>query len=151
ERGAISSDDATEHYVQAVAERLASVVPFSPYPWTIRVRETDEFNAGNYGGGVILVNRGVIWRSGTEAQLAYVIAHEMGHQIKGHVSATRSKDRLAKILVGAGIAVARDPALAAVGGGIAARATLAGYSRQQEVEADRIGLNILNQAGYDPR
>jgi len=79
------------------------------------------------------------------------MGHEMGHQLKGHVSADKSKRRLANILMAAGIGVARDPQLAAAAGSIAARATLAAFTRGQEVEADRIGLNILNEAGYDPR
>ena len=88
---------------QAVLDRLAAVTPPAPYPWVIRVLQAQEFNASNWGGGVIFVNSGVFRHLESEAQLAYVMGHEMGHQLKGHVSAGKSKRRLANILMAAGI------------------------------------------------
>jgi predicted Zn-dependent protease len=150
-KGIVSSDEALQRCVQNIIDRLAAVTPPTPYPWVIRVLRDERFNAHNVGGGVILLNSGLLRHLETEAQLAYVIGHEMGHQLKGHVVAQESKKRLAGVLIAAGVGVARDPQLAAVAGNIAAGATLAAFSRGQEVEADRIGLNLLNEAGYDPR
>src|SRR5207249_2478932 len=93
----------------------------------------------------------------SEAQLAYVMSHEIGHQLKSHVASSQTTNQLAQLLLGAAVLATAGQghvnAARAINdlGGLAAGATLATFSRSQETEADLIGLHILNEAGYDPR
>ncbi len=115
-------------------------------------------NAMNIGGGYVFITQGLIEHVESEAQLAYVVSHEMAHQLKGHVRMTQTRAEIGSILVlAAAIAVG-----AATGsselmratmnlGGVAAAASLAPFSRAEETEADLIGLEIVEAAGYDPR
>ena len=135
-----------------------AVTPKPPFPWTVRVIDSTTLNAMNLGGGIILINSGLFKHLDSEAQLAYVIAHEMGHQIKRHLASLQSKQQFAQLLLGAAVLATagaghpgRGPALSTKSARLAAGATLASFSRTQEIEADEIGLHILSAAEYDPR
>ncbi len=153
----IVTDRDIQRYLNGVMDRLASVTPKPPFPWTIRVIDATTLNAMNLGGGIILINSGLFKHLDSEAQLAYVIAHEMGHQIKRHLASLQSKQQFAQLLIGAAALVTagagHPDAARAVNqiGSLAAGATLASFSRAQEIEADEIGLYILNAAEYDTR
>ncbi len=153
----VVTDRDMQRYLNSVMDRLTSVTPRPPFPWTVRVIDSTTLNAMNLGGGIILINSGLFKHLDSEAQLAYVIAHEMGHQIKRHLASLQSKQQFARLLLGAAVlatAGAGHPdAARAINqvGSLAAGATLASFSRTQEIEADEIGLHILSAAEYDPR
>ncbi|MBI3246536.1 MAG: M48 family metalloprotease [Deltaproteobacteria bacterium] len=153
----VITDREMQRYLIGVMDRLSAVTPKPPFPWTVRVVDASTLNAMNLGGGIILLNSGLFQHLDSEAQLAYVVAHEMGHQLKHHLAAIQTKQQFAQLLLGAAVlatAGAGHPEAArAVNslGSLAAGATLASFSRTQETEADLIGLHILNAAEYDPR
>ncbi len=153
----VVTDREMQRYLNGVMDRLIAVTPQPPFPWTIRVVDSSTVNAMNLGGGIIFINSGLFKHLDSEAQLAYVIAHEMGHQLKRHLAAIQTKQQFAQLLIGAAAlatAGAGHPEAArAINdlGSLAAGATLASFSRTQETEADLIGLHILNEAEYDPR
>ena len=151
----IVTDRDMQRYLNGVMDRLTSVTPKPPFPWTIRVIDATTLNAMNLGGGIILINSGLFKHLDSEAQLAYVVAHEMGHQIKRHLASIQSKQQFAQLLIGAAALVTagagHPDAARAINqiGSLAAGATLASFSRAQELEADEIGLHILRAAEYD--
>jgi len=104
-----------------------------------------------------LVTQGLIEQLESEGQLAYVIAHEMAHQLKGDVAAERSRQAVASLFVLAGALAAgafggEAAARGAVAlGSVAAQAGLVPFSREQEADADLVALIILEAAGYEPR
>lgn len=153
----IVTDRDMQRYLNGVMDRLTSVTPKPPFPWTIRVVDATTLNAMNLGGGIILINSGLFKHLDSEAQLAYVVAHEMGHQIKRHLASIQSKQQFAQLLIGAAALVTagagHPDAARAINqiGSLAAGATLASFSRVQELEADEIGLHILRAAEYDTR
>ena len=153
----VVTDRDMQRYLNGVMDRLTAVTPKPPFPWTVRVIDSTTLNAMNLGGGIILINSGLFKHLDSEAQLAYVIAHEMGHQIKRHLASLQSKQQFAQLLLGAAVlatAGAGHPDAAhAINqlGSLSAGATLASFSRTQEIEADEIGLHILSAAEYDPR
>ena len=153
----IVTDRDMQRYLNGVMDRLTSVTPKPPFPWTIRVVDATTLNAMNLGGGIILINSGLFKHLDSEAQLAYVVAHEMGHQIKRHLASIQSKQQFAQLLIGAAALVTagagHPDAARAINqiGSLAAGATLASFSRAQELEADEIGLHILRAAEYDTR
>ncbi len=146
----ISNDRRYTQPVQQVGRRLAAVTDNPGIRWEFTVFEDSSANAFALPGGKIGVNTGLFQVTRTEAQLAAVIAHEMAHVVARHPSERVSRQ----------VAVQSGLALAGAGGGaqyadlLAQAATLGlvlPFSRQQESEADRIGLIYMARAGYDPR
>lgn len=153
----VVTDRDMQRYLSGVMDRLTQVTPQPPFPWTVRVIDASTLNAMNLGGGIILINSGLFKHLDSEAQLAYVIAHEMGHQLKQHLASLQTKQQLAQLLLAAATLATAGAGHAEAArainnfGSLAAGATLASFSREQEVEADLLGLHILNAADYDPR
>lgn len=148
----ISNDRRFTQPVQQVGRRLAAVTDSPGSRWEFTVFEDSSANAFALPGGKIGVNTGLFQVAQTEAQLAAVIAHEMAHVLARHPSERVSR----QVAVQSGLALAG----AASGTGaqysdlLAQAATLGlvlPFSRQQESEADRIGLIYMARAGYDPR
>ena len=113
--------------------------------------QSDEINAFTLPGGFVYVNSGMMKMADNEAELASVIAHEIGHAAARHATRQATRGELAKI-------AALPLALIAGWRGLAAEqaATLAApiaslpFSRAFETEADRLGVRYLAEAGYDP-
>jgi predicted Zn-dependent protease len=108
---------------------------------------TPWFNASMAPNGLMQVWSGLLLRVDNEAQLAAVLGHEMGHYLQRHVLArlkdARSRSAFATFMMPLGL-----------GGALINWAVMAGqfsFSRDQEREADQIGLILMRQAGYDPR
>lgn len=125
----------------------------------VLIVDNPSLNAFAVPGGIIGVNTGLLLYANTEAELASVLAHELSHISQRHFarSVAEQKANAVKSLAGllAGIV------LAAAAGGDAGLAVLSAtqaasleaglkYSRQNEQEADRIGMGVLAKAGYDP-
>lgn len=148
--------------VAASAERFLIDVGMSDdlrfYDWRFTVVDDDEtINAFCMPGGKIVVYTGIIPVAQTEDQLAVVIGHEVAHALARHSSERMSQILLAEL---GGMALARaiqeKPSetqgwmMLAYGVG-AQLGVILPYSRTHEKEADRIGLILMAQAGYDPR
>ena len=143
-------DPAVSEYINRLGQNLAHNSDVA-FPVTFRVVESDEINAFTLPGGYVFINTGLIRLTANEAQLASVLAHELGHAAARHF--TRQATR--KDLISAGTLP-----LAIMGGwlGLAARqAAVAAvpmaffrFSREFETEADMLGLEYLWKTGYDP-
>jgi predicted Zn-dependent protease len=144
-------------YVEALGEKLASYSLRRDVDYVFNVVEMEEPNAFALPGGHIYVSRGLLELSNSEAELAGVIAHEIAHVSPRHAAQrdTRAKATTILTVLGAVAAAAAGAVDVAAGigqfGGLAGAGMLAAYGREQEREADRIGLDIVVQAGVDPR
>lgn len=140
-----------------VATRLLAAAGRNPGEWEAVVFAGDEINAFALPNKKIGVYEGMMKLIGNEDELAAVLGHEIGHVERNH-SAERVNSQMATEL-GIGLASAAlgsagrtDPqAVAAVLGLGAQFGLLLPYSRNQELEADRLGLYNMAAAGYDPR
>jgi predicted Zn-dependent protease len=128
-------------YAQGILARLDSYTLLSPRP-RVRVVDHEAPNAFALPGGTILVTTGMIAMCENEAELAEVIAHEMGHLKLGHPLARIQYERTARRLGGPLLAD-----LAGLGYTLYSR----GYSARDEEEADRQGLGMAAMAGYHPQ
>jgi predicted Zn-dependent protease len=157
-RGALNKDPALLRRVRTVSQRLIPVTstfrPDAPgWKWEINTLETKELNAYAMPGGKIMVYSGLVDRLKlTDDELAAVIGHEIGHALREH-SRERVSQAYAQQIALEGIA-----AVTGVGKGAVDLASKVAdvtfalpHSREQETEADRIGLELMARAGYDPR
>jgi beta-barrel assembly-enhancing protease len=123
-------------------------------PFTIRVIDTDEINAFALPGGFFYVNSGLILAADNEAELAGVMAHEIGHVAACHVAREQTRANIANlasiplIFVPGGWAV-YEGAQAAMGIGVPL--TFMKFSRTFEAQADFLGMEYMYKAGYDPQ
>jgi beta-barrel assembly-enhancing protease len=148
------TDRAVVIYVQSIGRRLAAHAGGPKYPYSFSIANYREINAFALPGGPVWVHRGTIRASANEAQLAGVLAHEIAHIARRHAADQLTKSLVANGLLGLlGAVLGNDRS--ARSAQIAAQALAGGYmlkfSRDDEREADRVGVRIMRQAGWDPR
>lgn len=145
-------EDALVHrYINLLGEQIASQGG-GHYEYTFYVVNSDVINAFALPGGWIYINRGVIERSDNLAELAGVIAHEIGHVEERHGAEMMERQQAANIGINAAyILLGRAPGqLEQAGIQVAGSAIFAGYSRDAENEADAIAVDLLVRNGIDP-
>lgn len=151
----ISTHPAYHDPVQRVGKKLSVFMPVPDAEWEFVVFEDSTPNAFALPGGKVGVHTGLFQITQNDAGLAAVIGHEVAHVVARHSGERVSQQVLAGAAVaGAGYFLNRDGGdgalpTAALGAGalVATRA----FSRQQELEADRMGAIYMARAGYDPR
>lgn len=143
-------DPALQAYVAGLGQRLAraSETPGAEFRFT--VLDSPIVNAMALPGGYVYVTRGLVALAENEAELAGVLAHEIGHVTARHSSQRMSRQVVGDLVAGVLGSVIGIPGIAEVAQ-LGAGAYLQGYSRDQESEADSIGIRYLAAAGYDPR
>jgi predicted Zn-dependent protease len=113
-----------------------------------------EINAFSLPGGPVWINRGVIHAATNESQVAGVLAHEIAHIAQRHAAEQMTKAVLAKWslgMLGAMLGNAGGAGTAQVAGALVTNGVFLKFSRDDEREADRVGLQIMTRAGWDPR
>ena len=148
----LAADEALQRYVNKVGRWLAAQTERPGLPWRFGVLEAPQLNAFATPGGHIFVTRGLVAHMANEAELAGVLAHEIAHVLrKHHLKAIQKSAQLelANTVVGTfsrseGSANRREKLLAA-GSELFAR----GLDKDDELEADRLGVVIAARGGYD--
>ncbi|HEY8963726.1 MAG TPA: M48 family metalloprotease [Alphaproteobacteria bacterium] len=140
---------AVQAYVDRICDRLLPGVERRDVTYTCTVLDSPVINAFALPGGYININRGLLAFANSEAEVASVLAHEMGHVTARHISERYSQSTLTQLG-----AAALSVSLGSKGAnqliGLGANAWLASYSRSQESESDELGIRYMNRAGYDP-
>jgi predicted Zn-dependent protease len=146
-------DSQLNRYVSQVGNKMAASSHRTHMPYSFRVVNATYVNAYAFPGGSIAATRGIMLSLGNEAELAALLGHELGHVNARHAAEQMSKGQLSQALVG-GISVLAGTQSAALGdladqlGQISAGALLASYSRDNEREADALGMQYMVGAGY---
>ena len=158
----ILEDPEVSEYIRSIGGRLSSQANDGSQRFNFFVVKDNTINAFALPGGFIGVNSGLLLDTENESELAGVIAHEVAHVTQRHIArsiAAQSRSSLvstaamlAAILVGAAAGGGGDAAMA----GVAAAQSLAiqqqiSFTRDNETEADRVGLGILARSGFDPQ
>jgi len=161
----VSSDPQANAYVNCVANAITAALPpdakkvVGGGPWEVRVFQDDTANAFALPGRKIGVHTGLLEVAKNQDQLATVLGHEVGHVVGRH-SAERVSDQYAAQIAASGVGVVLgalgDPSspshgLAMAALGVGAQVGVLKFSRDHETEADRLGLDYMATAGFDPR
>lgn len=157
--GGLHPDAEAQRYLDQVCRRLLenSEAGQMDWPYECSLLEDDQtVNAFALPGGQLFLTAALFNRLGSEGQLAGVMAHEIGHAVARHSSQQIARQQLTQGLTGAVVVASYDPQNpnSAATGQIAAvvgQLMTMSYSREHELQADRLGVRFMSQAGYDPR
>ena len=155
-----SNDALLQEYVEETVKGLAEYSPLKGTPLDVVVVNNDTMNAFAVPGGVMGIHTGLFLFAENEDQFASVVAHELGHLSQRHYARSMEAKRNSTIPTLAGMLGAL--VLAATAGGDAGLAAMTAtqaaaldsqlrFSRQNEQEADRVGIETLAQSGRDPQ
>lgn len=147
--GGIYSDRGAEILVARIAGKLLTAANQGNSQFTVTILDTPDVNAFALPGGYIYVTRGILALANDSSELAAVLAHEMAHVTLRHARArsnrTRTSEIVDRVITGVlGGSVDTDQTAAR------SRLSLAAFSQAQELSADKEGVKIAGQAGYDP-
>lgn len=145
----LSEDDLLQQRVDRIGQEIASVCDRKDIQYHFKVLEGKDVNALSLPGGYIYVHEGLIDKVDTNDELAFVLAHEIGHVAAKH-SVKRIQGVLGYTLLR--VLTSRVKGSREVGEvtDIAFSQIMLGYSREDELLADRLAVRYLQRAGYDP-
>ncbi|MGH8122290.1 MAG: M48 family metalloprotease, partial [Rudaea sp.] len=157
-------DDAlVADYLNTLGYRLVSNSPQPDQAFTFFVVRDNDINAFALPGGFVGVNAGLITTTETENELAAVLAHEISHITQNHlIRAVEAEQKMEPLMIlamiGAIAASTHQSPYSSSNSGVGAMATVQGlaaqmqinFTRQDEAEADRVGIYTLAKAGFDP-
>lgn len=146
----VYNDPVLAAYVDEVGQRIARASHRPGLAFKFTVIDSDTVNAFALPGGYVYITRGILAYLNSEAELAAVLGHEIGHVTARHSvrqhSATTATG-IAGAILGATTGVPASQDLFNVFG----KAMLSGYGREHELESDRLGAQYLARTGYDPQ
>lgn len=154
----VSTDARMNAYVGCVAKAVTAQVPasYGITSWEVVVFDSKEINAFALPGGKIGVYSGLLKVAKNQDQLATVIGHELTHVLAQHSNERLSRDQLTGIglavadaAIGSSDSLGGAATMAALGLGVQVGIALP-YGRTQESEADRLGLELMARAGFNP-
>ncbi len=144
-------DTVWQNYIQRLGMKLAAVSERPDLPWSFKIVDDPTVNAFALPGGFIYVTRGMLYYAENEAELAGVVGHEIGHVTARHSVNQLSKQQLAQLGLMAGTMIEPDiqkySNLINTGLGL----LFLKFSRDDEKQADDLGLRYMAKVGYDPR
>lgn len=142
-------DERLQRYVNELGQRLAQSSHRSHLKFTFTVVDSPDINAFALPGGYVYVTRGIMAYMNSEAELAGVLGHEIGHVTARHGVRQQSAQTLTGLL-GMAVAVGTKGKYNDLIG-TASQALVSGYGREHELEADRLGSEYLARTGRDPQ
>jgi predicted Zn-dependent protease len=144
-----------QRYVNRVGRWLAAQTERPDLPWHFVVLNNNGINAFAAPGGYIFITSGLMGRMRSEAELAGVLGHEIAHVLKKHHLKSIQKGKWAEIGADVGSQVLAskggvNPVLANLAANLVKNLYVSGLSKEEEYEADRMGVVIAARGGYDP-
>lgn len=150
-------DPFVQETIDRVGRRVLATMPPQPFPYRFHMVQQDVYNAFAGPAGNVFVNSGLVEAMETEDELAGILAHEIIHVSARHIS--RRIERSSRLSLGALAGMVAGIFLGAAGAGAAGNAVAMGsmaasqsislaYSRQDEMQADQLGIDHLTRAGY---
>lgn len=149
-------DTQINQYITQVGSSLASKSHRPDMPYSFRCVNATYVNAYAFPGGSIACTRGILLKLDNEAELAALLGHEIGHVNARHTASRMSTSMATQGLLAIGVGVVATQSsdlapLAAGLGGVGSGLLLASYSRDDERQADNLGMVYMDKAGYDTK
>src|SRR5437868_1133932 len=144
-------DPSLQTYIQALGEKLAATSERPKLPWPFRVVDDPAVNAFAIPGGFVYVTRGILAHMTSEAELATVMGHEIGHVTARHTAHQISREQVASLGLAIGSIASSQVSKYA---GLASQALgvlFLKFSRENENTADALGVRYSSRANYDSR
>jgi len=148
-------DPSIVNYVNRIGQQIVVQLPASPFDFHFYILKEDVYNAFAAPAGHVLINSGLLAAMESEEELAGIVAHEIAHVLCRHISKQIERQKkiglatLAGVLTGIFLGGSATTAGAITTSSIAAGQSLSlKYSRENETEADQVGLKYLTKAGY---
>ncbi|MEO1190817.1 MAG: M48 family metalloprotease [Pseudomonadota bacterium] len=148
--GGAYQDPKLAAYVTDIGQELVRKTEFPNLAFTFTVLNTPTVNAFAIPGGYVYLTRGLLALASNEAEMAGVIGHEIGHVIARHGSERQTQGMFAQIGAAAVAIATGSPELANLAQ-MGGQAYIQSYSRDQEFEADTLGVEYMSATGYDPQ
>jgi len=155
--GEVEPSDPKVRLVETVGRKVVqnSDAARSPYVFNFHLlRDPETLNAFALPGGQVFITYGLLTKLEDEAQLAGVLGHEIGHVVNRHGAEHMATGQLGQLLtMAAGVAATDEEGRGQRAAMVAAminQMVQLKYSRSDELEADRVGMEYMSQAGYDP-
>jgi len=140
-------------YVRHIGKSLAAVSEVPDLPYRFTILNDEKVNAFALPGGYVYITRGLLALADSEAEMAGVLAHEIGHIAARHTAQRYSTEMATNIgltLLGVLGSAAGVPSGVGQAVSLGAQAAVRSYSREQELEADMLGVRYMTRTGYDP-
>jgi predicted Zn-dependent protease len=147
-------DEQAAAYVRSIGQRLVRQAPGPQYPYSFTMADYREINAFALPGGPVWINRGVLHTATNESQVAGVLAHEVAHIAQRHAADQLTKATVANLglgLLGAILGNGGGAGAAQMAASLLTNGIFLKFSRDDERDADQVGLQILRKAGWDGR
>lgn len=136
-------------YVNEVGQRIVNQTNMRQLPWEFHIVDDPSINAFNIPGGHVYVHTGLIEAADNASQLAGVMAHEIAHGVSRH--ATERLTKAYGLQIAAGAVLGQNPGIIEqIVAQIAGSGAIAKFSRDDEREADQLGVGYMYQGGYNP-
>lgn len=139
---------AAERYLNAILVRLAAASDTPTTPYRVTILNTPVVNAFALPSGNLYVSRGLLELANDSAEIAAVMAHEIGHITARHAAARAEREKRAAVIAEAAAVIQSRQKSEQVE--TTQKLSFASFSRHQEIDADRIGINVIARAGFDP-
>jgi predicted Zn-dependent protease len=143
-------DEKLQKYVSDIGMRIAKGSERPNLPWSFTVIDDATVNAFALPGGPIFVTRGILTHMNSEAELASVLGHEVGHVTARHSVQQISKAQLAQIGLGVGSVISPELAAAGQVAGAGLQLLFLKYGRDAERQSDELGFKYMVKQGWDP-
>ena len=149
----IVQDPEVNRYINVLGDSIARLTARGDLPWQFFVVNSSEVNAFAVPGGYIYVNRGLIERAKNLSELAGVLGHEIGHVVKRHSIKQMEQQQGAQIGVTLGCVLLNvcNSQIAGTAINVAGGAIFAKFSRDDETQADEVGIDNVVRAGISPK
>ena len=152
-----TQDRQLQNYIESTGRQMAAQTHRPQMPYNFHCVNANYINAYAFPGGSIACTRGILLDLDNEAELAALLGHELGHVNARHTAASISKAQVANLAVGSLAVIASATVGSSAGelagqlGQLGSGALLASYSRDNERQADALGMEYMTRTGYGPQ